>query len=110
MLHPGDPRKRNSLLIFHGNAGNIGHRLPELMSFFDRLEMNIFAIDYRGYGNSEGVPSEQGIALDAQVALDFMLNHPEIDPRRVFLYGSSLGGAVAIRLAHLCSQKVYLKF
>ena len=61
--------------------------------------MNIFAVDYRGYGFSTGEPSEDGLKIDAATALDWVLAHPDVDPTRIVLFGKSLGGAVAISLA-----------
>ena len=54
---------------------------------------------YRGYGDSEGEPSEEGLHLDAEATLDYALNDPNIDNDRLFVFGRSLGGAVAVRLA-----------
>ena len=54
---------------------------------------------YRGYGNSEGKPSEEGLKLDAEATLEYAQNHEEIDNDRIFVFGRSLGGAVATQLA-----------
>ncbi len=66
------PTSRPTILYFHGNAGNIGHRLPGLRELYIESGCNIFIIDYHGYGNSGGSPSENGIILDAQTALDHL--------------------------------------
>ncbi len=88
-----------TLLYFHGNAGNISNRLPYFQQLFERCKINVIAADYRGYGDSEGSPSEEGLKLDARAFLDFVHNHEEIDPEKVIIFGRSLGGAVAIDLA-----------
>jgi alpha-beta hydrolase superfamily lysophospholipase len=59
----------------------------------------VVAISYRGYGHSSGTPSEKGILLDSQTAFDYIKSHPIFDSSPIFLYGQSLGGAVAIGLA-----------
>ena len=55
-------------------------------------------VAYRGYSNSEGSPSEQGLELDAEAIFDFALNSSLIDPARLYIFGRSLGGAVSIQL------------
>lgn len=86
------------LLLLHGNAGNIAHRYDQLhlMMF---LSIAVFIIDYRGYGRSEGKPSEDGLYLDARGAWDWLTNTRRIAPDTIVLMGQSLGGAVAIDLA-----------
>jgi uncharacterized protein len=89
---------RGTVLFFHGNAGNISHRLSKI-SLFHRLGLNVFIINYRGYGQSKGQPTEQGIYKDAVAAFDYLTKRPDIDRRRLLVYGESLGGVVAIDLA-----------
>jgi len=60
-------RPRGTLLFCHGNAGNIGHRV-EIIKIFNQLGLNVFIFDYRGYGRSQGIPSEQGLYKDSQAA------------------------------------------
>lgn len=88
----------HTLLFFHGNAGNISHR-QESIEIFHRLGLNVFIIDYRGYGNSQGRPSEQGLYRDALAAWDFLTNIKNISNRQILIFGRSLGGAVATDLA-----------
>ncbi|XP_011552711.3 protein ABHD13 isoform X2 [Plutella xylostella] len=88
-----------TMLFFHGNAGNMGQRLPNVCGFFNRLNINILMVEYRGYGLSEGSPCEQGLYSDAQTAIDFALQRTDIDPKKLILFGRSLGGAIAIDLA-----------
>lgn len=90
-------------LFCHANAGNIGLRLPNFAKLVERLEANILAFDYRGYGASEGHPFEEGIIEDALAAwrwLDEAAKAGTIDGKRVFVFGRSLGGAVALALSH----------
>jgi fermentation-respiration switch protein FrsA (DUF1100 family) len=86
------------LLWFHGNAGNITHRYDHLCALV-RLPIQVFIVDYRGYGKSRGNPSEKGLYLDADAAWDFLLNEKEFKADRVVIFGESLGGAVAVDLA-----------
>ncbi len=94
---PADP-ERETLLFFHGNAGNITHRLDSLL-IFNELGLNVLIFDYRGYGKSEGKPDEQGTHLDALAALDYLTVARGTPQPRVIYFGRSLGGAVAARLA-----------
>ncbi|MCA9408062.1 MAG: alpha/beta hydrolase [Candidatus Omnitrophica bacterium] len=87
-----------TLLFFHGNAGNIGGRLGKILHFYD-MGVNVFIIDYRGFGKSEGKPTEKGIYQDAIVAYDYLKNRKDVDPKKIFVYGASLGGVVAVDLA-----------
>lgn len=87
-----------TLLFLHGNAGNIGDRV-EKIRFFHKLDVNVFIIDYRGYGRSEGTPTEEGVYRDARDAFDYLRSRQDIRPDGVIVYGASLGGAVAIDLA-----------
>ncbi len=89
---------RGTVIIFHGNAGNISHRL-ELLRFFHRLGLNAFIFDYRGYGQSEGRPSEHGTYLDAEAAWLYILQSRHILPEKIILFGRSLGGPIAAWLA-----------
>ncbi len=88
-----------TLLWLHGNAGNVSHRLDHLLLLHERLGVHVFIIDYRGYGRSEGQPSEEGTYRDATAALTYLRQLPGVDPERVVLYGQSLGSAVAAELA-----------
>ena len=88
-----------TFLWFHGNAGNISHRLSNLKEMHDELAVNIFIFDYRGYGQSRGTPSEQGTYLDANAALDYLKSREDVSIREIVYYGRSLGGAIAVELA-----------
>jgi len=63
------------------------------------LGCNVCLLEYRGYGHSDGSPSEEGLYLDAQAALDYLVGRPDVDQRKIIVFGRSLGGAVAIDLA-----------
>jgi fermentation-respiration switch protein FrsA (DUF1100 family) len=86
------------VLFFHGNAGNISHRLQSI-ELFQRLGVNVLIIDYRGYGRSEGRPSEEGTYLDAEAAWRYLVEQRQIAPGNIIFFGRSLGGAVATWLA-----------
>jgi fermentation-respiration switch protein FrsA (DUF1100 family) len=83
-----------TLLFFHGNAGNITHRLENIF-FLHHLKLNVFIFDYRGFGRSEGDPDEEGIQLDSQAAYDAVLTQPGVSVDSLFVFGRSLGGVFA---------------
>lgn len=88
-----------TLLFFHGNAGNISHR-GDSVKIFHRLGLNIFIFDYRGYGKSQGRPDEDGLSEDAKAAWRYLVDeHHGLDQKDIILFGRSLGGAVAAKLA-----------
>ena len=87
-----------TFLCFHGNAANIANR-EDIYRFLADLPVNVLAVEYRGYGKSEGSPSEAGIYLDAQAAYDYLLKERGIAPRKIVVFGVSLGTAVATDLA-----------
>jgi fermentation-respiration switch protein FrsA (DUF1100 family) len=91
-------RLTTTIVYFHGNAGNIGHRLPICVPLYKNFGYNVIMVDYRGYGLSEGVPSEEGLKADARAVLQYV-HTLEIDRSRVIVMGTSLGGAVAAYLA-----------
>jgi fermentation-respiration switch protein FrsA (DUF1100 family) len=89
---------RGVLLFFHGNAGNISHRL-ESIAIFNRLGLDVLIVDYRGYGQSTGKPGEKGTYRDAQAAWAYLLEERGLAPGRTVVFGRSLGGAVGAWLA-----------
>ena len=91
------PNARATLLFFHGNAGNISHRLSSIKIFHD-LGLSVFILSYRGYGQSEGRPSINGINLDALSAWRWLTEEKNAD--NIVVFGRSLGGAVAMELMH----------
>ncbi|MBA7648620.1 hypothetical protein ES703_56408 [subsurface metagenome] len=89
---------RGVILFCHGNAGNISHRL-ESIRIFNQLGLDVFIFDYRGYGQSEGKPSEQGTYEDASAAWRYLTQQRQVNPNEIIVFGRSLGGAVASWLA-----------
>ncbi|HLL16405.1 MAG TPA: alpha/beta hydrolase [Pyrinomonadaceae bacterium] len=89
---------RATLLFLHGNAGNISHRY-EIIGYLMQLPANVLIIDYRGYGKSEGRPSEEGLYADARAAWDYLIAARGVPATQIVIFGESLGGAVAIDLA-----------
>ncbi|WP_107669899.1 alpha/beta hydrolase [Cyanothece sp. BG0011] len=86
------------LLYLHGIGGNISHNLGTIQTFYNQ-GFSVFIIDYRGYGSSKGkFPTEAEIYRDSQVAWDYLTQERRIKPKNIFIYGHSLGGAVAIDL------------
>ena len=93
------------VLFFHGNGGDRRHRVDD-SEIFTRCESHVFLIDYRGYGENPGSPSEAGLLLDARAAWRYLVDERNVQPERIILYGESLGGAVAIKLAaELCDAE-----
>jgi len=93
------PGASTTLLWFHGNGGNIGHRSEHLKLLHDRLKIHIFIFDYRGYGKSEGKPSEQGTYKDGMAALAYLRSRKEVEPNKIVVFGQSLGAGVATEIA-----------
>jgi pimeloyl-ACP methyl ester carboxylesterase len=141
--------QRPTIIWFHGNAGNIGLRLPQAIQMYNALHVNVWMIEYRGFGDSQdpssssaggGKINEAGIKLDAEAVWDYVNNkyHPPrtqtttssssssssrvtnnnnddriissnvLDPKKMFVFGQSLGGAVAFHLAQYAQQKQLL--
>jgi uncharacterized protein len=96
---PSDKAKL-TFLAFHGNAANIANRAPAY-EFLRDLPANVFALEYRGYGRSEGKPNEAGLYRDSEAAYQYLVNTRGTDPRTIVSFGQSLGTAVA---AHLAAQ------
>lgn len=86
------------VLLFHGNAGNISHRLDRAKLFVERLGVDLFLVDYRGYGRSGGRPSEDGLYRDGFAIYD-AARERGFPPKRIILLGESLGCAVAVEVA-----------
>ena len=86
------------ILFCHGNAGNISHRLDSIR-IFNRMGLSVLIFDYRGYGQSEGSPSEIGTYQDAEAAWQYLIQEQQVKPDRIIVFGQSLGGAVAAWLA-----------
>lgn len=87
-----------TVLFFHGNAGNMSDRVYDARVLHD-LGFNVLMIDYRGYGESTGSPSEKGLYKDAETAWTYLTETRGVPADRIVLFGRSLGGGVAIELA-----------
>ena len=87
-----------TVLHFHGNAGNIAGRLDWAVRL-TRIGLNVFLLDYRGYGKSEGSPSEEGVYLDAVAAWEHLTTKRGVSPSDLIISGQSLGGGPAVELA-----------
>jgi fermentation-respiration switch protein FrsA (DUF1100 family) len=87
-----------TILAFHGNAGNIGHRLPIGRVLTNDVNCTVLMLEYRGYGLSTGTPNEQGLVIDAQTGLDYIRSREDLKNNKIVIFGQSIGGAVAIDL------------
>jgi uncharacterized protein len=94
---PGD-LDRPVILFFHGNATNISE-LGDHVKLFRSLGLGVFLLDYRGYGLSDGSPSESGTYADAKAAWQYLTEEKKVSPAQIIFYGHSLGGGVASGLA-----------
>lgn len=83
-----------TMLFLHGNAENVSTHIASIW-WLPARGVNVFMIDYRGYGLSEGEPSIEGLHLDAEAAIETVLKMPDVDAGRVVVFAQSLGGAVA---------------
>jgi fermentation-respiration switch protein FrsA (DUF1100 family) len=97
-FYHSNPESKQVLLWFHGNAENIGYGLEHLRALA-KIGVNILAVDYRGYGKSEGKPDEAGVYQDADAAYDYLVKQRHFRAEDIIIYGHSLGGAVAVDLA-----------
>ncbi|KAM9987732.1 hypothetical protein ACTFIZ_003082 [Dictyostelium cf. discoideum] len=89
-----------TLLFCHSNAGNLSHRLDNIRHLFENVRCNVLILSYRGYGKSQGSPTEIGLKKDIDACMEYLLNDPTIDPNTIMCFGRSLGGAVAIDTAY----------
>lgn len=89
---------RYTVLFCHGNAGNMTHRL-DTINIFNELGLNCLVFDYRGYGDSQGIPTEEGTYRDAMAAWKWLTDIRKVHPDRIIVFGRSLGGSVAANLA-----------
>jgi fermentation-respiration switch protein FrsA (DUF1100 family) len=92
------PQASNTVLFFHGNGGNMSHRASSI-SVFQQLKLNVLIIDYPGYGESDGSPTEQGIYQSADAAWQYLVSDKKLNSKNIIIFGRSLGGAVAVDLA-----------
>lgn len=101
-------KKNNPVILFcHGKAGNISHRL-DTIRIFNRMGLSVFIFDYRGYGLSDGKPTEKGTYWDAEAAWEYLTHRRRIPSSEIIVFGRSLGGAIAAWLAHIYKPKVLI--
>jgi fermentation-respiration switch protein FrsA (DUF1100 family) len=91
---------RATVLFCHGNAGNISHRIDVIYLFY-KLGLSVFIFDYRGYGRSQGRPTEEGLYLDAEAAYKYLIKSRNLNESSLVVYGKSIGANVAVEL---CSK------
>jgi len=89
---------RKTVLFCPGNAGNVSRRVFTAQ-FLTGLGVNVLLVDYRGYGRSQGSPSEKNAYADVQAAYNWLVNEKNLPPEEIYLFGRSLGGAIAIEVA-----------
>ena len=89
---------RGTVLFCHGNGGNVSGCLDTLL-IMNRLGLNALIFDYRGYGNSDGSPTEKGTYADAEAAWNYLVTERKVPPDRIIIWGRSLGGAIAAMTA-----------
>jgi uncharacterized protein len=95
---PARGQPRGTVLYLHGNAENISTHFPNV-AWMPAAGFNVLSLDYRGYGGSGGTPSLAGVQLDIDAAMRTLLERPDVDSRRIILFGQSLGGSLAIYYA-----------
>ena len=105
---PATGKAHATVLFLHGNAENISTHFISV-AWMPAEGFNVLALDYRGYGGSEGKPTLPGMQLDIDAALTELRARPDVDPRRIVLFGQSLGGALAIHYAARGSQRGALR-
>jgi len=96
---PVEPPERYTVLVCHGNAGNISHRLDRTLLMHANLGTDVLLFDYRGFGQSSGRPNESGTYDDVRAAYRYLVEDRGVAEDRIVLFGESLGAAVALQLA-----------
>lgn len=104
-MHAGAKNKK-TVMFFHGNAGNMSFRLDNFKALFHRCDVNVLAVEYRGFGLSEGTPGEAKLKTDSEEVLKWLYGHQALDNKQIFVLGRSLGGAVAFHLGLKCQDKL----
>ena len=102
------PVSRGTVLLFHGNAGNISHRI-EYAKMFHGLGYSMVLVDYRGYGASTGSPSEEGTYHDAEASWRWLIETRGVKPSDIVIFGESLGGGIATVSASAAHQPLSLR-
>jgi len=104
---PAELDTKQTVLFFHGNAGNISHRL-ETIKLYHQFGFNFLIFDYRGFGNSSGKPGEQGTYIDADTVWNYLVTEKNLTPQDIIIAGRSLGGGVASELAKKVQPKLLI--
>jgi len=114
LYHPSSSNNKAlpTIIFFHGNAGNIGLRLPNAVQMYHYLQANIWLVEYRGYGDSDdAIVNEKGLKLDAEAVLKYAHdqnnNMRNVNVKKLFVFGRSLGGAVAFHMAKYAQASKY---
>ena len=97
MFRKPSTNKKDTIVVFHGNAGHIGHRVDKFRSFLEE-GYGLLLVEYRGYGENPGKPTEGGFYKDGVAALEF-LSKQNISKQKTILYGESLGCGLAVKLS-----------
>jgi fermentation-respiration switch protein FrsA (DUF1100 family) len=105
---PAQGKSRGTVLFLHGNAQNISTHIGSVY-WLPHEHFNVFLFDYRGYGESEGVPTIPGLIDDFKNALDVVLQRPDVDPDKIIVFGQSLGGSIAIYGVAHSPEKNHIK-
>ena len=109
ILEPKDPKTcKLTILFFHSNSGNLGSNIEFLKELNEVYNAYVLCIDYRGFGNNSGFPSESGLINDAESIFDCILNDDRMKDTKKVVYGRSLGGSVAVALAEKTKEIDYL--
>lgn len=98
LLHVRRAEPHRCILYFHGNAGTAWHRLPAAQALASAAYADVLLVEYRGYGASDGSPSEDGVYADGRAAFDFAVQSLGYRPDQIVVLGRSLGSAVAVQL------------
>jgi len=98
--------KYPTVIYFHGNAGNISNRMDIVFNIVQEVYCNCLIVSYRGYGLSHGEPSEEGFKKDAEAALAYIKSRAKYKDTPIIIFGSSIGGAVAIDLASKNNENI----
>lgn len=96
---PKDIKSKQVVLMFHGNGDSI-ENLVEIQKVFALIGMASYSVEYRGYGSSTGFPSERGIYIDSEAAIEFILKKERISAKDIIVYGNSIGTAPASYVAN----------